>query len=131
MSLNITKEEFVIGGILIGGILLASFCIAGLAYNSISIGFNSLDALQETSNRLDASPYIKASAIITSKDSDGRLSLKSSALPKGGDRIVVDQYVYGAVSTGDRVCVQFKTIPEVPDGQQYGTEFVGLGSCSK
>jgi hypothetical protein len=122
MSLT-TEKKFAIGGI-----LLASFCIAGLAYSLISLGFNTLDASQETSNRLDAAPYIKASVMITSKDSDGRLSVKSSALPKGGDRIVADQYVYGAASVGEVACVQYKSIADNP---QYITEYVGLGSCTK
>jgi hypothetical protein len=121
MSLTTTEKKFAIGGI-----LLASFCIAGLAYSLISLGFDSLDALQETSNRLDAAPYIKASVMITSKDSDGRLSLKSTDLPKGGDRLAVDRFAYGAASVGEVACVQYKRLP---DDSQYGIEFVNQGSC--
>jgi hypothetical protein len=123
VSLTTTEKKFVIGGI-----LLAAFFVAGAAYSLIRIGFNFLDDWQHLSNRLDAAPYIKASVIITSKDTDGRLSLKSSALPKGGDRVAVDRFAYGAASVGEVACVQYKSIADDP---QYGTEFVGNGSCPK
>jgi hypothetical protein len=116
VSLTTTEKKFVIGGI-----LLAAFFVAGAAYSLIRIGFNFLDDWQHL-------PYIKASVIITSKDTDGRLSLKSSALPKGGDRVAVDRFAYGAASVGEVACVQYKSIADDP---QYGTEFVGNGSCPK
>jgi hypothetical protein len=122
MSLTTEKK------ILIGSTLLLSIFMAGAMYNLISSSFNFLDYWQQASNRRDAAPYKKASVIITSKDSDGRLSLKSTALPKGGDRLAVDQYAYGAALVGEVACVQYKSTADDP---QYGTEFVGNGSCPK
>jgi hypothetical protein len=83
----------------------------------------------QTSMAIDAAPFQKVTVSITSKDGDEKLSIRSNELPKGGDVIGVNQYTYGAVTIGDRICVRFKNIPDVPDGQQYGTEFVSLGSC--
>ena len=76
----------------------------------------------------EKAPFSQATAIVTSKDSDQRLSIKSTDLPKSGDVVSVDQFSYGAVSTGDHVCVQYKSISGDP---QFLTEFVGKGSCQK
>jgi hypothetical protein len=81
--------------------------------------------VQESSAVLNT-PFLKATAKITSKDIDQHLSIKSADLPKGGDVIAVDQYVYGAVVAGDSVCVQYK---QIQDDKQYGTEFVAKGTC--
>jgi hypothetical protein len=54
-------------------------------------------------NAIQVAPYISTTALITSKDSSEKLSVKSPDLPKKGDVIDVDQYTYGAVSPGDRV----------------------------
>jgi hypothetical protein len=75
-----------------------------------------------------SAPFIRATAIITSKDNDQRLSIKSADLPQGGDVVAVDRFVYGAISTGDRVCVQYKNISDNP---QFATEFLNKGSCQK
>jgi hypothetical protein len=77
---------------------------------------------------LDAVPFSQVTATVTSKDSDLRLSIKSNALPKGGDVVTVDRFAYGAVSKGDSVCVKYKNIPE---DSQFATEFVDIGSCQK
>lgn len=76
----------------------------------------------------EKAPFLKATAIVTSKDTDQRLSIKSTDLPKGGDVVAVDQFVYGTISSGDRVCVKYKSISDDP---QISTEFVGKGSCQK
>jgi hypothetical protein len=81
---------------------------------------------QQAAMLADAVPYSNANAIVTSKDRDTRLSVKSAALPKGGDVIDVDRYAYGATSIGDSVCVRYKRLPDEP---QHGTEFVSQGSC--
>jgi hypothetical protein len=83
------------------------------------------NSLQEAT-KADAVPFVKANAVITSKDGDDKLSIKSSTLPKGGDVIGVDRYAYGATSIGDSVCVRYKRLPDEP---QHGTEFVSQGSC--
>jgi hypothetical protein len=72
---------------------------------------------------IHTAPFLRATALITSKDSDQSLSVKSADLPKGGDVIFVDRFVYGAVAPGDSVCLQYKLIP---DDSQYGTEFVNF-----
>ncbi len=85
-------------------------------------------------NKLNSSvPYDNADAIITSKELTllsmlPRLSIKSPELPKGGDLIRVDSYIYGAASIGDKICVQYRSTSENP---QYGVEYVGKGSCSR
>jgi hypothetical protein len=53
---------------------------------------------------INTAPFQKVTVSVTSKDSGEKLSIKSPGLPKKGDVIGVDQYTYGAVSTGDSVC---------------------------
>jgi hypothetical protein len=101
--------------------LLPGFAFFILAMFSFSLANRTLQASK-------AGPFSKATALITSKDPDEKLSIKSADLPKKGDVISVDQYTYGAASVGDSICVRHKETPENP---QYGTEFVGLGNCQK
>jgi hypothetical protein len=91
------------------------------------MGWTAFSMLQET-QAIAAAPFSNATAIITSKDPNQHLSIKSSALPKGGDVIYVDQYVYGATSVADPVCVHYK---HLPNDLQFGTELVGKGACPK
>jgi hypothetical protein len=91
----------------------------------VFVGWNIFSVVQGF-NAMSAAPWIKATASITSKDNDQRLSVKSTDLPKGGDVVNVDQYAYGALAPGDTVCLQYKRIP---DDSQYGIELVGKGAC--
>lgn len=75
--------------------------------------------------KAESSPFIKLTAIVTSKD-DQQLGVKSKLLPSKGDLIAVDKYAYGSVVVGDSVCIQYKSLPSEP---QYGAEFVGKGPC--
>jgi hypothetical protein len=83
---------------------------------------------QQAAIRAGAAPYSNANSTVTSKDTNQHLSIKSAALPKGGDVTLVDQYVYGATSVGDSVCVQYRS---TPSDRQYDVGFVGQGSCQK
>jgi hypothetical protein len=91
----------------------------------VLVGWALFSSIQNVQN-IDKAPVSKATALVTSKDNDQRLSVKSTDLPKKGDVVSVDQYAYGAVSVGDSVCVRFKRLSDDP---QYGIEFVSQGSC--
>jgi hypothetical protein len=122
MSLT-TEKKF-----LIGAIVLAFIFITGAVISLERIAWHFLNDWQQASSRRDAAPYIKASVIITSKNSDDRLSLKSSALPKGGGRLAVDRFAYGAASVGEVACVQYRS---TSTDRQYDVGFVSLSGCPK
>lgn len=77
---------------------------------------------------INKAPFLKTTALITSKDPDQNLSVKSTDLPRKGDVVAVDQYAYGSVAVGDSICVQYKQLSDEP---QYNTEFVDKGVCQK
>lgn len=106
---------------LIGFAILAMVTLLGYGVWGITSFYLLLASIEKV-------PFVQATAIVTSKDNDQRLSIKSTDLPKGGDVVSVDQFVYGAISSGDRVCVQYKSISDDP---QYATDFLNKGSCQK
>jgi hypothetical protein len=105
-----------------------SILAIGVPVSMVAFIVWSLFSFIQEAQTIDKAPVSKATALITSKDPDQKLSVKSTDLPKKGDVVDVDQYAYGAVSVGDSVCVQFKRLPDDP---QYGIEFVSQGSCQK
>ncbi len=107
---------------------LIGAAILGATISMVVLVIWVLSSSIQEAQTIDKAPVLKATALITSKDSDQKLSVKSTDLPKKGDVVNVDQYAYGAVSVGDSICVQFKRIPDDP---QYGIEFVNQGSCQK
>jgi hypothetical protein len=85
-------------------------------------------SMSQALEAINLAPLLQATVTVTSKDTDQRLSIQSADLPKGGDVVSVDQFVYGAISSGDRICVQYKSISDDP---QFATEFLNKGSCQK
>jgi hypothetical protein len=107
---------------------LIGAAILGVPISLVAFVIWALFSFIQDAQTIDKAPVSKATALVTSKDSDQHLSVKSVDLPKKGDVVSVDQYAYGAVSVGDSVCVRFKRLPDDP---QYGIEFVSQGSCQK
>lgn len=103
-------------------ILMIILVFPPVAFTLLSFFPTEQDLMEKKAESL---PFMKLTAIVTSKD-DQKLGAKSDLLPSKGDLIAVDKYVYGSVSVGDSVCIQYKSLPSEP---QYGAEFVGKGPC--
>lgn len=104
-----------------------SFSFAVVAFYSAFVYFFFFVEPPEVTELKEAKP-IKVSGVITSKDENQKLSVKSAELPKVGDVINVNRQEYGSVATGDVVCIQYKSISSYP---QEMVEFVSRGKCQK